>query len=68
MNDDNVLLKSLKCYLCNRGEWELTGVITKKPEKETDFGIDPEDYHRIICLCKHCGVYNNFHNYDFDKL
>lgn len=68
MNEDNALLKSSKCYLCNGGELELIGVITKKPEKETDFGIDQEDYHRIICLCKHCGVYNNFHNYDFDKL
>ena len=43
-------------------------MLLQKAGKRDGFRRRPEDYHRIICLCKHCGVYNNFHNYDFDKL
>lgn len=44
---------------------KLVSEITEKPANETDLEIVPGEYNRQICVCGNCGVYNNFHDYDF---
>ncbi len=55
-----------RCPLCAQRDSHKVMEILKKPDRETDFGI--EDYHREIFRCNYCGVYFNVHSYDFDKL
>lgn len=57
-----------KCYLCDSSEMDLVSSLTEKPERETDFGIGPKDYRREIYLCRRCGVYDNIHSYDFQRI
>ncbi len=63
------ILKYKNCYLCGKSKnLKLISTITKKPKKETDFGIYAKEYYREIYFCNNCEVYNNFHTYDLDKL
>lgn len=62
------LMSSPKCYLCGSSRMEMVQSLTRRPERETDFGIDPAEYRRDIYLCPVCGVYNNMHNYDFEAI
>lgn len=57
-----------RCYLCSSCALTAIEILTVRPEKETDFGIPENEYRREIELCRTCGVYNNFHRYDFEKL
>lgn len=63
------MLANKACFVCSeKNRLELISIITHKPQLETDFGIKEDQYYREISLCKNCGTYNNFHNYDFKKL
>ncbi len=61
--------QNFPCRLCGRSDQlDFIGAVSRRPEKETDLGIKPEDYYREVFFCRHCGVYNNFHRYDFSQL
>lgn len=55
--------EAARCYLCDSANLTLIADIKQKPEGETDFGIPPEDYRRLIYQCQDCSVYCNVHNY-----
>jgi len=50
------------CYLCGSINHRILEVITKKPEGEVDYGIVPEQYHRVVTQCQNCHVYTNQHD------
>jgi len=55
--------EAARCYLCDSANLTLITDIQRKPRGETDFGIPPEDYRRLIYQCQDCSVYCNVHNY-----
>lgn len=59
---------SENCYLCGGNDLIKAWEFNAKPNQETDLGIPSDKYHREIFLCNQCGIYNNFHEYDFGKL
>lgn len=44
------------CPLCGGTEHELVFSYEERPDRETDFGIPPEDYHREFWRCESCGL------------
>ena len=57
-----------KCFLCGNNDLKKVWEFKSKPIKETDLGISQDKYFRETFLCNKCGIYNNFHNYNFEKL
>jgi 2-polyprenyl-3-methyl-5-hydroxy-6-metoxy-1,4-benzoquinol methylase len=56
------------CYVCGSKQLQFIELIEKRPSRETDFHISEKDYRREVFTCNICGVYNNFHSYDFSSL
>lgn len=54
-------LKFDRCVLCGGESGELVAEVKSRPEGETDFGIEPERYHRRIFRCDGCGLFVNRH-------
>jgi SAM-dependent methyltransferase len=50
---------SAKCYLCESTTARIICVVNKRPAGETDYGISPENYQRVIAQCEECGVFLN---------
>jgi SAM-dependent methyltransferase len=48
-----------RCYLCGGTHLALVSDIRRKPLRETDFGILPENYSRQVYQCPSCSVYLN---------
>jgi SAM-dependent methyltransferase len=44
------------CPLCGGKEHELVFRYAERPERETDFGIPPEQYEREFWRCERCGL------------
>ncbi len=55
--------EAARCYLCGSANLTIIADIRQKPEGETNFGIPPEDYRRLIYQYQDCSVYCNVHNY-----
>jgi 2-polyprenyl-3-methyl-5-hydroxy-6-metoxy-1,4-benzoquinol methylase len=50
-----------RCPLCGEHDAQIVESIRRKPDGETDFGIEPAAYLRRIHHCNHCLVYFNQH-------
>jgi len=51
------------CNLCGSiDKSERISDVSSKPELETDYGIDPEKYFRIIYQCLECSAYFNHYS------
>lgn len=59
---------SKNCFLCGGQNFTLIEAITSRPVRETDFKIPSNTYFREIKKCIDCGIYNNFHDFDFSEL
>lgn len=56
-------MSAAKCYLCGSTNYVVIAEIRQKPKGETDFGIPPQNYQRLVCQCQNCSVYFNIHDY-----
>lgn len=56
-----------RCYLCGSTALNLVHTVTRKPDRETDFGIPAGAYSRQIFRCERCAVYNNYCDFDFGE-
>ena len=45
---------AFRCYLCGSPDMALIEEIRQRPAGETDFGIPPDDYRRLILRCQNC--------------
>ena len=61
MKDETVRRNKKNCYLCGAMNSTFIAKVDKKPERENDFGILPENYLRFIYKCRDCSVYFNLH-------
>ena len=62
MKDETIRRNKEKCYLCDSMNSTLIAKVDKKPERENDFGILPENYLRFVYKCGNCAVYFNPHD------
>lgn len=49
------------CWLCGSTGGERVADIRERPEREIDFGIEPERYRRAIYRCDRCRVFYSAH-------
>ncbi|MFC1590339.1 class I SAM-dependent methyltransferase [Candidatus Omnitrophota bacterium] len=57
-----------RCYLCGSDDLKQVAMLKEKPKAETDFGIACDEYIRQVSVCNRCGVYNNFHSYEMERI
>ncbi|MBN1343213.1 MAG: class I SAM-dependent methyltransferase [Phycisphaerae bacterium] len=50
------------CWLCGAADGRLVVEVRARPEREIDFGIEPDRYYRAIYRCGRCAVFYSAHD------